>query len=104
MTLDTLAERLPEVAYFERRRAQWYDGKYDDYDVDEAICNGQRALAACAVEVERLEAELAALKARRCDECDSREGQSHYCLLWSINTPDAHACNEWATREEASDG
>ena len=45
-------------------------------------------------------AELAALKGRRCDECDSREGQSHYCLLLSINTGDAFYCDFWTARAE----
>ena len=49
---------------------------------------------------EAAEAEAAALKGLRCDECDSREGQSHYCLLWSINTPDAHYCADWTARGE----
>ena len=44
--------------------------------------------------------ELAALKGRRCDECDSREGQSHYCLLLSINTGDAFYCDFWTARAE----
>jgi hypothetical protein len=49
---------------------------------------------------EQAEAELAALKGRRCDECDSREGQSHYCLLLSINTGDAFYCDFWTARVE----
>jgi len=48
----------------------------------------------------KAEAELAALKGRRCDECDSREGQSHYCLLLSINTGDAFYCDFWTARAE----
>jgi len=45
-------------------------------------------------------AELAALKGRRCADCDSREGQSHYCLLLSINTGDAFYCDFWTARAE----
>ena len=51
-----------------------------------------------------LEAQLATalleMKGRRCDECDSREGQSHYCLLWTINTPDSHYCADWQDRAQ----
>ena len=53
-----------------------------------------------AEEVEDIVTELAALKGRRCDECDSREGQSHYCLLLSINTGDAFYCDFWTARAE----
>jgi len=54
--------------------------------------------------IAELEAELAALKGRRCDECDSREGQSHYCLLLSINTGDAFYCDFWTARDEEGSG
>ena len=63
------------------------------------------AVEACGAAIAELEAKLAALeaenkrlKARRCDECNSREGQSHYCLLWSVNTPDHHSCSDWEAR------
>ena len=50
--------------------------------------------------IQQAEADLAVLKGRRCDECDSREGQSHYCLLLSINTGDAFYCDFWTARAE----
>lgn len=49
---------------------------------------------------EQAEAEVERLKNRRCDECDCREGSSHYCLLWAVNTPDEHYCRDWTAREE----
>jgi hypothetical protein len=34
-------------------------------------------------------------KEHRCSNCSAREGSSHYCLLWTINTPDDHHCCDW---------
>lgn len=49
--------------------------------------------------IEKAEAARAAERERRCDECESREGSSHYCLLWTINTPDEHYCRDWTARD-----
>lgn len=55
--------------------------------------------ATLARKVDEAEASLAAERERRCDECESREGSSHYCLLWTINTPDEHYCRDWTARD-----
>jgi hypothetical protein len=77
----------------EQKRQHWFDADDNEYYVSELR-------TAAAVYIAALEAELAALKGRRCDECDSREGQSHYCLLLSINTGDAFYCDFWTARAE----
>ena len=71
-------------------------------DLTKQVRELQADLAACKVEIaalkEYLEAARGERDGRRCDECDSREGASHYCLLWTIHTPDEHYCRDWTPR------
>ncbi|MEN6426078.1 MAG: hypothetical protein ABFE13_11985 [Phycisphaerales bacterium] len=70
------------------------------------VCTGYswsaRQIAATHHMHDELLTALAKVAGRRCDSCDGREGRSHYCLIWTINTPDAHYCKDWTQERQVS--
>ena len=52
----------------------------------------------CHRQVEQAEAELAALKARRCETCRSQEEGLSYCSTLDVLTTEGFYCADWETR------
>ena len=52
----------------------------------------------CHRQVEQAEAELAALKARRCETCRSQEEGLSYCSTLDVLTTEGFYCADWEAR------
>ncbi len=66
-------------------------------DVDGAMI-GTHSVRAMLARIDELEAELAALKARRCETCKSQEEGLSYCSTLDVLTTEGFYCADWEAR------